>query len=126
MGDFYTPTDEDLVESHRRVHGNGEQTHVHVLTAGERAYVAVAVDVDPREYGPVTAELVAYDPTLEGARERTERWLEAHPKGVLGAEPGESGHERRGQAIIQGFWRFLKRVNEHGNKQVREMQEDDS
>lgn len=114
----FTETDESVLDTYRRVHGNGEQTHVAVLSAGESRYVAVAYDIDPVELAPGAAECVAYDPTLEGVRERARRWMERNPKGVIGdAEDGGSG--RLTGSIIKG----LKKMNDYGNQQVEQVQE---
>jgi len=83
MSHAYQDSRQDIIDSHKRIHSNGEETHIHVLSAGER-YAVVAFDVDPREYDAVDAECVAYTPTVEAAQERAQAWMEQHPKGVAG------------------------------------------
>jgi len=73
VSDLYDETDDDVVRTYRRVHGNGEQTHVAVLSVSDRDYAAVAYDLNPAAFEPVAAEAIGYDPTLEGIHERTER-----------------------------------------------------
>lgn len=115
----YTDTDDDLVHTYRRVHANGEQTHVAVLTAGDSRYVAVAYDIDPAELVPVGAECVAFDPTLEGVVERARRWMEQHPKGVLGDEQGGG----RGSKLVGAIVKGANKLNDYGNQQMEQMQE---
>lgn len=114
----YNDTDDDLVKTYRRVHANGEQTHVAILSAGSDYYVAVAYDIDPRDFIPVAAECVAFDPTLEGVCERAQRWMERHPKGVMG-ENESGGGSRFMSAIVKG----ANKLNDYGNQQVQQMQE---
>lgn len=115
----YTETDETVHDTYRRVHANGEQTHVVILSAGSNYHVAVAYDIDPAEVEPVGGECIAYDPTLEGARERARRWMERNPKGVLGeSESGGSGKRIVG-AIVKG----ANKLNDYGNQHVEQMQD---
>lgn len=107
MTNPYTQTKEDIAASYRRIHGNSEQTHIAVLSAGENAYVAVAYDVDPREYEPVAAEIIAYDPTIDGVVQKADRWMETHPKGVLGESESGGG----GSRVLSA----LKKLNDYGN-----------
>lgn len=113
----YSETTNDAVNSWARIHGNGEQTHVHIVTIADD-YAAVALDVDPREYEPVAAELLAFDPTLEGAMERARRWMETHPKGVLGDAAGDGGGGM-GSAVVEG----LKKLNDYGNNLADQQQQ---
>lgn len=110
----YDDTAEDVVATYRRVHGNGEQTHVAVLSAGREHYAAVAYDLDPVTFTPVAAEAVAYDPTLDGCVERAQRWMDQHPKGV--ADDGDGG------GWMDKLWAVLKRLDEYGNEQLDEAQ----
>jgi len=91
MTHAYTDTDgeESILDAYQRVHANGEQTHVHITTAGDR-YAVVAVDLDPRDYDAPAAEPIAYSPTLGAAREQARTWMEQHPKGVLQDAGGTS------------------------------------
>lgn len=117
----YNDTDDDLVATYRRVHANGEQTHVAVLSAGSNDYVAVAYDIDPRDYVPVAAECVAFDPTLEGVCERARRWMQQHPKGVAGAdESGEGGGS--GGRMLGAVMQMGKKLNDYGNQQMHDIQ----
>lgn len=93
----------ETAESWTRIHGNGEQTRVAILDVGV-GFVAVAVDIDPRTYQPVDAELVAYDPTLPGAEQRAERWLQSHAKGV---SPGDGG-----SGLLSAIWGGLKKLDQ--------------
>lgn len=114
----YNDTDDDLVRTHGRVHGNGEQTHVAMLSCGDRAYVAVAYDVRPQDYTPIAADIVAYDPTIEGVRAKAEKWMERNPKGIA---PGDDGGGGRGwmRAIVAG----AKRLNDYGNSLAEQGQQ---
>ena len=120
MSDLYDETDDDVVRTYRRVHANGEQTHVAVLSVSDRDYAAVAYDLNPAAFESVATEAIGYDPTLEGIHERTERWLEAHPKGVLGGNGEDSGG---GRGIVAYLKRVAVKLNEYGNEQVTDMQE---
>lgn len=119
MPNPYANTDDELIDTYRRIHANGEQTHVVVMTAGE-AYVATAYDIDPVDLAPVAAECVAYDPTIEGIGERVQRWMQANPRGVVGDGGGENG-DGLGQKLNRFFIRMLKRLNEYGNRQMEDM-----
>lgn len=121
MSDLYSETDDDVVRTYRRVHANGEQTHVAIVSASERDYAAVAYDLRPGDFTPLAAEAIGYDPTLEGIRERVERWLDEHPKGVLGGDSGESGDGGRDWKKL--FMKVLKGLNDYGNKQRDQMQQ---
>lgn len=110
----YDGTTEDVVATYRRVHGNGEQTHVAILSAGREHYVAVAYDIDPVEFTPVAAEAVAYDPTLEGCVERARRWMDSHPKGVAADEDGGGW--------LSKVWAVLARLDEYGNEQLDDIE----
>jgi len=87
MSHAYNTTTESAIESYKRIHGNGEETHVHILSCGDR-YLVVAADVDPREFQPVAGETVGYEPTEESAHERATAYMEQHPKGVLENDSG--------------------------------------
>ena len=89
MTGVYSEADETLVEAYGRTHANGERTMVHIVSVGER-YAAVGIDVDPVEFEPVDAEIIAYSPTETAAREHATRWMEQHPRGVAG-DGKESG-----------------------------------
>lgn len=110
----YNDMDATVADAYARIHGNGEQTHVAIVSAGD-GYVAVAYDIDPREFEPVEAEIIAYDPTISGCQTRAERWMEQHPKGILGEEGGG------------GIWASiadgLKRLNDYGDDLVEEQQQ---
>lgn len=67
----------------RRIHANGEETHVRLLDCGDRC-VVVAFDVDPREFAAVASECIAYSPTRDAAKERAVAWMEQNPRGVAG------------------------------------------
>lgn len=88
MSEAYSDVGGHVERSWRRVHANSEQTYVYVVSTGDAGYAAIAADVDPREYKPVEAEIIAYDPTLEGAIERAERWMEQNRKGVASSSSG--------------------------------------
>lgn len=116
MNGLYTETNEGVLKTCRRIHANGEQTHVAILSVGDRDYVAVAYDIRPSDFTPIAAEAIGYDPTIEGVVERVERWLDEHPKGVAyeGSEAGGSGGGRDWKKTIMTI---LKRLNEYGNRQ---------
>lgn len=116
----YQDTRDEAVHTYGRVHGNGEQTHVSILSCGSDHYVAVAYDVDPGDFEPIAAECVAYDPTLEGAVERAKRWMERNPKGVAYQEGNGDGGENKILAFLK---RMARNVNEYGNQQMDEMQQ---
>lgn len=111
----YNPTSNDSVKAWARIHGNGEQTHVHVLDVGDD-YIVVAVDIDPRDYEPVASDLLAYDPTLEGAVERAQRWMESNPKGIAGGDGQANGS---GGSKLMGA---LKKLNDYGNSLADQQQ----
>lgn len=120
MSHAYTEAREGLVGTYRRVHANGEQTYVYIVSAGESAYVGVVADVDPREYEGVSGEVVAYDPTLEGVQARVERWLQSNPKGLAGSSGGASG-------LLGRLLGVLRRVDDYGSglAQQGEVESDD-
>lgn len=121
MTDIYSSTKEDIVKTYRRIHANGEQTHVAIITVGEDNYAAIAYDVDPRDYDPVAGEIIAFDPTLEGAVERADRWMDTHPKGILGGqEDDDSG------GLWSAVMRGLKKLNDYGNDMIEEQQKEAS
>lgn len=122
MTDLYTETNEDVVKTYRRVHNNGEQTHVIVQSLGQRDYVGVAVDVNPGDFEGQAAEVIAYDPTLEGVHERTQRWMDTHGKGVLGGQPQGSEGGKQGSKVVEILKRMAKGINDYGNQQVDQMQ----
>lgn len=114
MPHAYTSSEESLAKSYQRIHANSEQTHVHILSVGDSAYAAVAFDVDPREYEPVDAEIIAYDPTLDGVVARTDRWLETNPKGIASESSG-------------GLWArllgLLEHLDDYGTEMVPDTEE---
>lgn len=112
----YHAADARLEASFRRVHGNSEQTHVHIYQLGEREYAAVAFDIDPVEFIPQAAETVAYDPTLDGATERAYRWMQHNPKGVAGDDGG-------GRGISEKIMNALKKIDDYGNEQVDDIRQ---
>lgn len=117
----YHQTSEDVVRTYRRIHGNGEQTHVVIMSVGDRDYAAVAYDIDPSEFSEGHAETIAYDPTIEGVVERAERWMERNPKGVLQSMGGGEDDSGGGKT-----WERVKamagKLNEYGNEQRKQMQ----
>lgn len=118
----YDDTADKVVATFGRIHGNGEQTHVAVLSRGQNAYVAVAYDIDPGDYEPVAAAAIAHDPTLEGVEARAKRWMEQNPKGVApegGGADGGPGLLRRIVAKLLDFGerRAEKLEQQHGEKQ---------
>lgn len=110
MTHAYQDTTESVVESHKRIHDNGEETHVHILSCGER-YLVLAGDVDPREFGAVAGEAIGYEPTKESAHERATAWMEQHPKGI--ADGGSSGSRIVGA---------LKKLNDYGDSLAEQQQ----
>lgn len=121
MNDLYNETDDDVVRTWRRVHANGEQTHVAILSVSKRDYAAVAYDLAPGDFEAIDAAAIGYDPTIEGVIERAERWLDAHPKGV--AYEGDSGGDDGGRDWGKLFMNMLKKLNEYGNQQRDQMQQ---
>lgn len=117
MNDLYGDTKEDIVKTYRRIHANGEQTHVAIISVGEDDYAAISYDVDPRDYDPVAGKLIAFDPTLEGAVERADRWMETHPKGILGTQ------DEDGDGLWDSVMRALKKLNDYGNDMIEEQQQ---
>ena len=114
MSHAYNDTKEEMVTSFRRIHANGEQTAVHIISSGNERYVTVAVDVDPRDFSPVASEAIGYDPTIESAHERATAWMEANPKGVAGENGDSSG----------GFLKKLfHRINDYGNELQKQNQQ---
>lgn len=120
MTSLYDQTSDDVVATHRRVHANGEQTHVAILSVSERDYAAVAFDLNPADFEPVAAACVGYDPTLEGITERAERWMDTHPRGVLGGEGEDSGG---GSKVLAYLKRVAMKLNEYGNQQIEQQQQ---
>lgn len=112
MSHAYTESDETIVHSYRRIHANGEQTHVHILSTGDR-YTVVAADVDPREFVPVAGETIGYEPTVESAQERAQAWMEANSKGIAESDG-------KGNVIV----RLLKKLNDYGNDLQQTQTED--
>jgi hypothetical protein len=123
MTDLYTETTEDVLKTYRRIHGNSDQTHVAILSLGERDYVSVAVDVNPGDFEGQAAEVVAYDPTIEGVHERTQRWMDGHPKGVLGGQPQGSEGGKQGSKVLDILKRIVRGINDYGNQQVDDIQQ---
>lgn len=117
----YEDTDDVIAHTFGRVHGNGEQTHVAIISSGEDSYVAVAYDIDPREFEPVAAECVAYDPTLEGVIKRAKRWMEQNPKGVA-YQDGDGEASNSENKILATLKRMAVKLNEYGNQQTEQMQ----
>lgn len=115
MPTVYSEGEAAVERAWHRVHGNSEQTHVLVVDLGEH-YAAVALDVDPREFDPVAADILAFDPTPEGAQTRAERWMETHPKGILG--DGGDGGGGIGGKLVGG----LRKLNDYGNDLAQQQQ----
>lgn len=118
MPETFAEADDAAVRSFRRVHANGEQTRVLVVKVADRDYAAIAYDLDPSDFTPLAAECIAYDPTVEGATERAERWMQAHPKGVLGA-----GDDDGGSRWLDVLKRIAGKINEYGNEQIEQTQQ---
>lgn len=102
MTHAYQDATEKVAQSWKRIHANGEETHVHILTAGER-HAAIAVDINPIDFEIVDSAVISYSPTKEGATEQAYAWMEQHPKGVAG---GGGGGSR-----LMGL---LKKINDYG------------
>lgn len=119
MVTIYDETDDDVVRTFRRVHANSEQTHVAIVSVGERDYAAIAYDIDPAEFHPIAAECVAYGPTVEGVNERAERWMDTHAKGIAPAQNGESG----GSGMWSAVKRMAKKMNDYGNDMMDQQQQ---
>lgn len=117
----YQHTTADCARAFRRIHGNGEQTHVLVVGIDADRYVALAVDVDPVEFQPGAAEPIAYDPTPDGAAEKARRWMETHPKGVLGEDADEGGS--LGSKIARFIVEGARKLDDYGDRQVEQMQD---
>jgi len=105
MSRAYNDTHEDIAKSYRRIHGNGEETHVHILTCGEDRYVVLAADVDPREYQGGGAACLGYEPSIDAAHERAQAWMEQHPKGVA---PGDDD----GPGLAARIWGALQKLDQ--------------
>ncbi|TQQ78596.1 hypothetical protein EGH24_13825 [Halonotius terrestris] len=84
----------------QRVHANGEQTRVVIEPWGD-AFAVIAADIDPADFEGLAAEVVAVDPTVDGAEERARRWLAANPKGVA---PGQG-------SITGRLWSIINRLD---------------
>jgi hypothetical protein len=105
MTHAYESLPEDIAKSYRRIHANGEETRVHILSCGEDRYVTVAVDVDPKEFQPGAAATIAYSPSIDAAHERAQAWMEAHPRGV---DPGGNGDS---PGILQRVWQWMQKFD---------------
>lgn len=115
----YDDTDDEIVRTHGRVHANGEQTHVAIMSCGERHYVAVAYDIRPADFTPIAAQAVAYDPTIEGATQRAENWMENNPKGVA---PGEDSDDSSG--VLRTLKGAGQKLNDYGNTLAEKQQQE--
>lgn len=113
MTHAYQDTSESIATSFRRIHANGEETHVHIVSAGER-YVVIAADVDPREFEAVAGECIAYAPTLEVAHERATAWMEQRSKGVLGEADSGGGSSK--------IMDMIRKLNDYGNSLADQQQ----
>lgn len=91
MNHVYRDTDEQIVESFRRVHGNYDETHVYIVKNGSKKFTVMAVDVYPDDHEPIAAEVIANEKRKDVADDRAHDWMEAHPKGIAGKESGDSG-----------------------------------
>jgi hypothetical protein len=109
MTHAYDDTREKAEATYRRIHANGEQTFVHIISCGER-YIVIAADVDPRNYEGVEGELIDYASTKRGAKDKARAWMEQHPKGIVGDSGGGSGR-------IMGFF---KKLNDYGNSMAEQ------
>lgn len=107
----YEPGENRVVDSFRRIHANSEQTHVIVVETGED-YAAIAYDIDPREYEPVASEIIAYDPTKAGAKQRASRWCQENPKGI--------GRQSGGPGLLR---RVLSKLNSYGQTLADQQQQ---
>jgi light-regulated signal transduction histidine kinase (bacteriophytochrome) len=105
MPEFYTDHGESVIDSYRRVHGNGEETHILIVSCNER-YVALAYDVDPRDFEPVASHLISYSPTQQAAEERVRVWMENNPKGVAYDQEDDS------EGIGAKIWNALKKLDQ--------------
>jgi hypothetical protein len=108
----YNDTTNDIAKSWCRVHANGEQTHVYLLSCDDSDYTAVAVDVDPREYDAVAAEVIEYTSALEAACASAQAWMAQHPKGIVGAGDGDDG-----DGLASKVWRGLQKLDQSATPQ---------
>jgi len=113
MSHAYNDNPEDIAKSYRRIHANGEETHVHILSCGEDRYVVVAADVDPREFAGGGAACLGYAPSIDAAHERAEVWMEQHPKGV--APDGDDG-----PGLAARIWGALQKLDQSENQQTED------
>jgi len=79
---------------------------VYLLSAGDTDYVALAMDCAPGEPAGLDAELIGYQPTLEGAHEVAARWMARNPKGILG--DGDGG----GDGMASKLWAVLSKLDQ--------------
>lgn len=110
----YQDYEHGYAHSWKRIHGNAEETHVFIMEQTDD-YLVLAMDIDPRDWEPVAAEAVAYEPTLEGAVKRSESWMRENPKGIAGGEDGSR--------IMGALKKIAEKTDDYGSQQVEELQE---
>lgn len=114
MEHIYRENSAEILDSYKRIHGNYEETHVHIIHSDGGDFAVVAVDVDPRESVGVASECVAYAPTRDGAQQRAQEWMGDNPKGVAG---GGSGDNIGGRLVG-----VLKKLNDYGESLADQQQ----
>lgn len=111
----YQDADDEVAAAYRRIHANGERTHVYIVSMGRTDYAVLATDVDPATVEGLTGECIAVAPTLEGAHEHAARWMDRHPKGILGASADGS----RG-GWLSKVWAALSKLDQSDTQQQEE------
>lgn len=103
----YRDTDEQIVNSFRRVHGNHDETHVYIVKNGSKKFTIMAVDVYPENHEPIASEVIAHEKRKDVAEDRAQDWMEAHPKGI-------AGNESSGGGILAKVMGAIMKVDEAG------------
>jgi len=106
----YTNHDHGYAASWRRIHGNSEETHVFVIERNDD-YMAVALDIDPRDWSAVASDAICYEPTLESAIKKAQTWMREHPKGIASSKSGSGAMAK--------LWGILKKFDQSASDDLQ-------